>query len=120
MRAELKEIHSPDIELESFWPEDTKNFGFYLEAMIGPEGQEGEESFGFQVCTPAWLETHYSETDVLFCRHMIIVFEYDVSRIKSSLSNYCERCFGETWQDIANALARIGHWEFEDYTPPGK
>jgi hypothetical protein len=26
-----------------------------------------------------------------------------------------QNCSGESWQDVAPKLARIAHWEFEDY-----
>ncbi|MCF7484267.1 immunity 8 family protein [Vibrio sp. J1-1] len=117
MKAKLKRIYSPDVDFDSFWPEDTENFGFLLQAMIGPEGEDGEESFGIQVCTPEWLKSRYSENDVLFGRHMMIVFDYDIDRIKSHIVKYCDRCVGDNWSDIASKLSRIGLWEFEDYSP---
>ena len=120
MKAELKGIHSPDIDVDSFWPEESDNFGFLLQAMIGPAGQEGEESFGIQVCTPKWITSRYAETDVLFGEHMLIVFEYDIHRIKTFLAKYCERCVGDDWQDIASKLSKIGQWEFADYVSAGK
>ncbi|MGQ5487003.1 hypothetical protein FA893_08770 [Photobacterium damselae subsp. piscicida] len=52
MKAELKGIHSPEIDFNAFGPEESDNFSFLLQAMIGLEGLEGEESFGIQVCAP--------------------------------------------------------------------
>jgi hypothetical protein len=117
MKAKLKRIHSPDIDIDSFWPDDPACFSFLLQAMIGPEDQEGEESFSIQVCTPDWLKSRHSETDILFGRHMILVFDYDLDRIKSHIARYCEHCIGEDWQSVADKLSRIGQWEFEDYQP---
>jgi Immunity protein 8 len=117
MRAKLKELHSPDIDWDSYYPEDPTTFGFLLQAMIGIDGQEGDESFDIQVCSPEWLKKEYKKNDILFGRHLLIVFEYDKKRIESKISGYCERCFGENWQDLAEKLSRIGHWEFEDFTP---
>jgi hypothetical protein len=115
MKAILKEIHSPDIDLSTFHPPEPDNFGFLLQAMIGPDNQEGAESFGIQVCTPSWLNSHYSGADILHGEHMLIVFEYNIHKIKSHISNYCNRCTGENWQEIAEKLCRLGQWEFEDY-----
>lgn len=57
MNAKLKRLHSPDIyNLENYQPECAGSFCFLLQAMIGPEGEEGEESFDIEVCTPAWIE----------------------------------------------------------------
>ncbi|WP_100550811.1 immunity 8 family protein [Caedibacter taeniospiralis] len=117
MRAKLKEFYSLDLDIDSYWSDQLDNFGFWVRAMIGPEGEEGVESFDIRICTPKWLISKYSAEEVLFGRHMLIVFEYDLDRIKNKISRYCDSCFGETWQEIANKLSRIGYWEFEDYTP---
>lgn len=74
MRAKLKRLHSPDVNFETFWPDDPDNFGFFVQAMIGREDSDGEESFGIQVCTPEWLKSEYSESDVVFGHHFLIVF----------------------------------------------
>ena len=118
MRAELKQLHSPDIyDLDSFQPKDPSNFGFLLQAMIGIEGEEGEESFDIMVFTPEWLKSNYAKGDIIWGRHSIIVFEYNIKLIRHHIEKYIEECVGENWQQIADRLARIGKWEFEDYKP---
>jgi len=115
MRAKLKEFYSLDFDLNSYWPDQLDNFGFWVRAMVGPEDGEGSESFDIQVCTPEWLKSRYSDDEVLSGRHMLIVFEYDLDKIKNKVSSYCDSCSGKTWQEIAGKLSRIGYWEFEDY-----
>lgn len=115
MRAKLKRLHSPDVDLKTFWPNEADNFGFLLQAMIGPENQDGEESFDIQVCTPEWLKSKYLADDVLFGYHFLIVFEYDLEKIRQKIARYCERCVGDNWQEIADRLKYIGQWEFENY-----
>ena len=118
MRAELKSLHSPDVDLESYSPADPLCFGFLLQASIGPEGQGGAESFDIQVCTPRWLIDQHDRMgsmDVIFGTHMMIVFSYDLHKIRGALERYCKRCVGDDWQKIAIKLARIGAWEYEDY-----
>ncbi len=118
MTAELKRLHSPDVyDLKGFVPEIGDNFGFLLQAMIGPRGMEGEESFDMQVCTPRWLSEHHDRSDILIGRHHLIVFEYDYDRLVDLIAKLCGECSGETWQEIALRLGRIGKWEFEDYRP---
>jgi hypothetical protein len=52
MRAQLKRIHSPDVQdLSACVPEVRDRFGFLLQMMVGPKGSEGEESFDLCVCT---------------------------------------------------------------------
>lgn len=115
MKAELKNMHSPDVDLDSYWPDDPENFGFLLQAMIGPEGQDGEESFDLQVCTPDWLKSNYSKKDIVSGRHILIVFSYDLTSVKNHITGYCRRLESENWLGLANKLNRLGRWEFEDY-----
>ena len=116
MRGQLKRLHSPDIDnLVSGIPRGSDDFGFLLQVMAGPKGQEGEESFDVFVCTPAWLEKNRSQTDLIVGRHYLIVFEYDYERLFGFINTYCSQCSGETWQEVAQQLGRLGKWEFEDY-----
>jgi len=118
MQAKLKRLHSPDIlDLSGYQPEVGNNFGFLLQIMAGPNEGEGEESFDVVVCTPEWLRRMHNATDIIAGRHYLIVFEYNYDRLSQYLDEYCSRCAGETWQDVARQLGRLGKWEFEDYKP---
>jgi len=116
MKAELKGIHSPDIDdLSQYRPADAGNFGFLLQAMAGPKGQEGEESFDVMICTPKWLVENHESHEIIFGYHHIMVFEYDYSRIVGAIDKYVRGCTGDNWNEIATKLSRMGKWEFEDY-----
>src|SRR3954454_1725140 len=118
MRAELKRLHSPDVQnLSTYLPEVRDRFGFLLQLMVGPEGSDGEESFDVFVCTPEWLKHNQSRTSLVLGRHYLIVLEYDYERLRYFLHEYCRECSGVTWQEIAQRLGRLGKWEFEDYEP---
>ena len=69
------------------------------------------------VCTPEWLAQEIKKVGVINGRHHLIVNEYDIDKIRSFLVEYAHKCAGNTWQDVAIKLSRMGHWEFEDYTP---
>ncbi len=119
MKAAIKNVDSPDIreDFHSFLPDDSENFGFYLELEIGPDNQDGSELFGVTVCTPQWLSRKYGKTDVIIGRHYLIVFEYDFDRIMERIRSYVQNCQGENWNEIAQKVGRLAHWEFEDYRP---
>jgi Immunity protein 8 len=85
MRAELKRLHSPDVDLESFSPEQPENFGFLVQAMVGPEGEDVEESFDFQICTPEWLRPRLAEQGTMFGRFLIIVAGYNLTDVSSAI-----------------------------------
>jgi hypothetical protein len=114
----LKRLHSPDIfDLESFSPADPTCFSFLLQAMFGPAGSEGEESFDIVVCTPRWLSAEVERKGIVDGRHHLIVGQFDFAQVSAFLSEYAKTCAGKTWREVAVKLARLGHWEFEDYTP---
>ncbi len=118
MDAELKALHSPDVhDLATFVPEVCDNFGFLLQAMIGPKGADGEESLDIQVCTPKWLADHHGRSALVLGRHHLVVFEYNYEHMAHFISAFCAECSGRTWQEIATRLGRLGKWEFEDYRP---
>jgi hypothetical protein len=45
----------------------------------------------------------------------LIVFEYDYDRLLRTIEQVCESTEGDTWQEVADRLSRLGAWEFEDY-----
>ena len=118
MKAKLKELHSPDIDLETFVPDDPKNFWFALEASIGVDGECGADLFVFEVYTPEALADRRASGclgEVVFGRNIIIVFSYDFRTLKLSLERYCDNCVEDDWEALSAKLSRIGKWEFEDY-----
>ena len=116
MTAELKRLHSPAVhELKAYVPDIADNFAFLLQAMIAPQGGDGEEAFDILVCTPKWLTDHHHRGDIVPGRHHLIVFEYNYPNLKNMISKYCAACSGETWNEIAGKLSGLGRWEFEDY-----
>ena len=118
VRATLKQLHSPDVfDLEAYSPDDETCFGFLLQAMFGPENADGEESFNMIVCTPKWLAGELAQRRIISGRHHVIVNEYNFEELRSFLTAYGSKCEGDTWQEVALKLSRIGRWEFEDYVP---
>ena len=118
MRAELKFLFSVDADpLENYRP--CGPFGLYVEAFVGPLGERGEESFGFMVCTPDWLSSNKlpDRTSAVMGRHFIFVNEFDYSVLEKFVRDYCHSCEGKTWAEVGEKVARLGHWEFEDYQP---
>jgi Immunity protein 8 len=116
MRAELKSLFSPDADpLKDFAP--TGPFGILVMAMIGPTGQQGHESFDFMLCTPEWFASNICQ-DFKMGRHHLFVRGFDYTQLEGFVRDYCESC-GEasTWRALAEKLARLGKWEFEDYVP---
>ena len=118
MRAVLRYLHSPDVhDLKAFRPEESDNFAFLVQIMVGRDTGPGEESFDVLVCTPRWLLENHSNEEILTGRHKLIVFSYDYQRLHRFIENAVSEASGSNWQEVASRLARFGHWEFEDYVP---
>ncbi|MCE5197984.1 immunity 8 family protein [bacterium] len=67
------------------------------------------------VCTPKWLLKQYKKDDLVWGRHMLIAFEYNLQRIRKKIEDYCSRCTGDEWMEIAAKIAMVGQWEFGEY-----
>ena len=117
MQAVLKSLHSTDLDIETYMPDGEDNFGFVLRAMVGPMGEEAEESFDITVCTPKWLMGRYGTSEVLLGVHKLIVFRYDYVRLRQFIEKYLTRCSGDSWEEIAQKVSLLGQWEFEGYRP---
>ncbi len=116
MKPKIKQIHSPDIDdLVNFQPEILDNFAFLLQIIIGPENEEGEESFDIEVCTPKWLLTNYSSDNIILGLHKIIIMQYDYNAILIFLNKFLSHCHGKNWEEVSNKLSYLGKWEFDDY-----
>lgn len=116
IRGSLKGLHSPDlVDMQVSAPPNPENFSILVQAMIGPEGEDGSETFDFVVCSPQWLEDNVPEEGHLFARHHLILKSYSYKTIWHAIERLCQRTWGRNWEEVANKLAQYGHWEFEDY-----
>ena len=115
IRAELKRLYSTHIvDLENFRPNGP--FGFSVQAIVGPAGGKGEESFDFTLCTPEWLASHMSAS-IAPGRHFLFVNNFNYSALENYVRDFCYSCEGASWHAVAEKVGRLGKWEFEDYVP---
>lgn len=114
---ELKRVHSPDVpDLTSFSPAKGEAFGVLVQAMFGPKGMEGEESFDVVVCTPEWLAQRLAGKKMYSGRHHLICVEFNITHITDYLKECANNSTGRDWKEVAGKLSRVGKWEFEDFT----
>jgi Immunity protein 8 len=103
IRATLRSLYSPDADpLENFLPDDP--FGILVQAMIGPADGPGEESFDFMLCTPEWFGSNMKD-DIAIGRHHLFVNEFSYTRLEKFVRDYCTRCDGSSWQEVAENWA---------------
>src|SRR5689334_5239070 len=100
MRAEVKNLFSLEVDdLEGFVPPDPAVFRISIRLIAGPEGQEGEESFDFEVCSPRWLDQELKGGNVLLARHKILMKAFDFLKVREFVERYVRGCEGSTWQE---------------------
>lgn len=115
-KAELRYLISPDLaDLENGRPVDPEYFCILVQALIGEQGEPGEDTFDFVVCTPSALPGIIPEKGYLAGRHYLFVHDYDYHLIRQAIEEFCDKAVGPDWSAVANILARYGAWEYEDY-----
>jgi hypothetical protein len=78
MSAKLKRLHSPDIyNLEIYQPEYANSFCFLLQAVVGPEGEEGDECVDIEVCTSKRIEENLGLDEALVGQHCLTLHSYN-------------------------------------------
>jgi hypothetical protein len=117
VRAVLRRLHSPDSDpLEDFAPDDPESFSIFVQALVGPQDAEGEESFDFTITTASWLaEQPAPEKGFEFVHGVLLLSRWDYETVVRAISDLCRRTEGETWEEVGMSLSRYGHWEFADY-----
>lgn len=100
-----------------FIPEEPDMFAFGLHFLAGADGEEGYDAFEVFVVSPKWLLLN-SKEDIFMGRHMLIMHKYHYQTLRKFIVSYVESCTGETWQEVAEKIGRLGKWEFEDYQEP--
>ena len=114
MRAELRELMTVEHgDLHAVRPANDA-FCVSVRALIGPVDAEGEESFDFDVCSPAWLEAELQRQSMLSGRFLLIARDFDAKQIESHVRKRIAQATGPDWPAVANKLARWSRWEFED------
>lgn len=115
MRAAIRWLGNLDIDdLETWYPEG-ESWVLGLRILAGPDDGPGEESFDVTICSPAWLSQRVRREGVVDGRHHLVVERFDWPSLRSYIERYVAQCEAGTWREIAGKLARLGHWEFEDY-----
>lgn len=115
MNAELRELLTIEHEpLDSVRPESDA-FCVSLRALVGLSNSPGEESFDFDVCSPAWLQAELDSHAIIGGRFLLIARDLEPDRITEYVRKRISQASGSDWPTIAGKIARWSRWEFEDY-----
>jgi hypothetical protein len=116
MRAKVNFFFSPDVDLDDFHPDDSANFSFLLQAIVGPaDVPDSGESLQFIVCTPQNLEERVAAEAIIFGHALVVVRSSNAQEITEEVRKVIERLQAPTWPELAQKLARLGTYEFEDF-----
>jgi hypothetical protein len=117
VRASVRWLGSLDIDDLAAWSPERDSWELGLRILAGPEGGPGEESFDVMVCSIGWLAERLRRDAVVDGRHRLFVERFDWPVLRANIERRVRECEGPTWTDVAEKLARLGYWEFEDYRP---
>lgn len=117
MRAAVRSLTSFEDEDPENWTPETEAWALGLRLLVGPDDGPGEESFDLTVCSLAWLTERVRGDGVFDGRHHLVVEHFHWPTVRSYVERRVQRCEGATWRDVAEQIARLGYWEFEDYRP---
>ena len=98
------------------WESDQLAQEAVLVLHAGPVGGLGSETFQIEVVTLVGLAARVARDKTVMGRHLIIVEDIDQRRVELFIEDRLRRISGETWNDVALKIGRLGYWEFEDYT----
>ncbi len=115
MRAALRHILSLEVSDVATWSPPGADFAIGVRLLAGPDGADGEESFDLTVCSPGWLAERVRDEPIYDGRHHLVVENFDYLRLASYLERRVKACQGSSWDEVAQQLARLGYWEFDDY-----
>ena len=108
---ELKSLLSVDLE-RPVVPVDPEDCSVFLQASIGPKGEEGAEVFAFSVVTPAFL----ARAPLPRWGHgLLLVQVFSWQDIDRSLERLLSHAHRNTWPEVAAVLNQQMGWEFENY-----
>jgi hypothetical protein len=80
VRAEIKRWRSIDLPDAQSLPDCPDDYCVHMQADIGPPGEEGGDTFDFEVCTPSALASRFDSADRPFWARGTLIGEDFASR----------------------------------------
>lgn len=117
MKAEIRSFFWVDVVPEQIQANVVDESFVIASLEIGPRGGQGAEIFYASFFTPQWLIETLGHEQVVSGRHHYFVKEIDLVKQRSFLEMTVLSLDGEDWPALAQQLARVMAWEFEDYRP---
>lgn len=114
IEAEFKGISwLENYPIEQYIPDPSKPLSIELTLRIGPKGLRGEELFLVDVSNALFLADEARERGPHVVVSTIVVQEFSVAGVERIVRDFCKKCRGRTWHEVALLLMRLGRWEYE-------
>lgn len=117
MKPVIKYFYSSDVDVESYVSQNPVKDGVFLRMIIGDDQGMGEESFDVMVCTPTWLADELDFEKPLFGRGYLLMARLDLQKAMLFLRQEVASIEDESWEAVANKIAKFSFWEFDNYQP---
>ena len=95
------------------WGNNPDDFWIVVQADIGPNNGKGSETFTFNVTSPKRLSLLLQESSIEIGRGLLIMEDYNIRKIESSIAKLIENCIANTWYEVVLLLTRYSYWEYE-------
>ena len=102
VHPEIRQIHSATLEPPAL-PEDPYDCAITFQALIGPRGGVGHETFSFMVVTPVRLA---KRPDGTWGRGMLIMPAFEWAAVAQSLATLLSQAARPTWSEVIAELGR--------------
>ncbi|WP_175196003.1 Imm8 family immunity protein [Achromobacter deleyi] len=99
--------------LDSFVPDNPKDFCLWLDLSIGFLGEDGGNLFQVGICTPIWLAHQVAIQQIVVPRNLLVVDEFCFDLIKKKIEEIISQSTRDSGADSMAALSRYFSWEFE-------
>ncbi|WP_063062111.1 Imm8 family immunity protein [Nocardia sienata] len=114
MRAELKGMHSPDVDLAD--PDAVSAAGAVLvQLMIGPAGGAGEEAFDLVIRKSSEGEADAGRRGFRPADHALVLDRIEAAEVRRYVEDFLSDLERPAWDALARAIGRVARWEFAGY-----
>lgn len=83
--------------------------------LVGAEGEEGEDIFQFDVCSPDWLARELEACPAIWGSRLLVLARFDPEAVETQVRKRLRHAVGVDWNSIAQKIGQWATWEFEDY-----
>jgi hypothetical protein len=107
-----------DFPIEQYAPDPSKPFSIELSLIIGAKGLPGEDVFFVDVSNALFLACQARDLGPQLVVSTILVEEFSVAEVERIVRDFCKKCRGKTWHEVALLLMRLARWEYEGMETP--